>query len=55
MDTTPIKLVMNTMNEIEVKGIENMRMFLGCYELLGQTVQMAEAPNPAENQEASNG
>ena len=55
MDTTPIKLVMNTMNEIEVKGIENMRMFLGCYELLGQTVQMAEAPKPAENQEDPNG
>lgn len=55
MDLTIIKMVINTLNSIEVKGKENMSGLLGSIEALEVFVQAAEAPKPAENQEAHDG
>lgn len=55
MDLTIIKMVINTLNSIEVKGKENMAGLLGSIEALETFVRMAEAPKHAENQEAPNG
>lgn len=55
MDLTIIKMVINTLNSIEVKGKENMAGLLGSIEALENVVRMAETPKPVENQEASDG
>ena len=52
MDLTIIKMVINTLNSIEVKGKENMAGLLGSIEALESFVRMTEAQKPAENQEA---
>lgn len=55
MDLTIIKMVINTLNSIEVKGKDNLGGLLGSIEALETFVRMAEPPKPAENQEASDG
>ena len=52
MDTTIIKMVINTLNTIEVKGKDNMSALLGSIEALESFDRMAQA---AEKQEVSDG
>lgn len=41
----------NTLNDVDVRGIENMRKLLGCYDALGTALQNLEAA-PGADQEA---
>lgn len=59
MDTTLIKLVVSTLNSVEVKGKDNLDKLLGCINALESVVQIMEKaePSPKENpeQEVTNG
>ena len=52
-DVTIIKLVLNTLDDIEIKGKKNIDAMLGCMNALENFVQLAEAEN--ENKEVDNG
>ena len=45
MDLTIIKLVLNTLEDIEIKGKKNIDAMLGCMNALENFVQLAEAEN----------
>ena len=55
MDVTIIKLVLNTLEDIEIKGKKNIDAMLGCMNALESFVQMAEAENKTENEEVNHG
>ena len=60
MDTTLIKVVISTLNKIEVKGKDNLDMLLGSINALETVVQVAEAAPappapPEETKEEVNG
>lgn len=56
MDTTLIRLVISTLNDVEVKGKNNLDKLLGCINALESFVQVAEAQPPEKpEQEVSNG
>ena len=55
MDVTIIKLVINTLDEIEIKGKTNIEAMLGCMNALESFVQNAEAENKKEREAVSNG
>jgi hypothetical protein len=50
MDLTIIKLVLNTLEDIEIKGKKNIDAMLGCMNALENFVQLAEAENKNENE-----
>jgi hypothetical protein len=45
MDVTIIKLVLNTLDDIEIKGKKNIDAMLGCMNALESFIQQAEAEN----------
>lgn len=49
MDTTLIKMVISTLNDVEVKGKDNLDKMLGCINALESVVQIMEAA-PAQRQ-----
>lgn len=57
-DTALIRMVISTLNDVEVKGKDNLDRLLGCINALESVVQVREAA-PAEpetpEQEAANG
>lgn len=59
MDTTLIKMVISTLNGVEVKGKDNLDKLLGCINALETVVQVMEAaPKQAaapENKENADG
>lgn len=55
MDTTIIKMVINTLNTIEVKGKDNMSAMLGSIQALENFVQMAAQAPMGEQKENGNG
>lgn len=50
MDLTIIKLVLNTLEDIEIKGKKNIDAMLGCMNALENFVQLAEAENKNEKE-----
>lgn len=46
-----IQAARNTLNAIDVRGVENMRRVLGCYDALGTALQELNRPEP-EKEEA---
>lgn len=44
-DVTIIKLILNTMEDIEIKGKKNIDAMLGCMNALENFIQLAEAEN----------
>lgn len=55
VDVTIIKLVLNTLEDIEIKGKKNIDAMLGCMNALESIVKNAEAENKNDNEEVSNG
>lgn len=56
MDTTMIRCVIATLNDIEVKGKDNLDKLLGSIMALEGMVQLMEQPAPKEEtKEESNG
>lgn len=51
MDTTMIRCVIATLNDIEVKGKDNMDKLLGSIMALEGFAQMMEQPAPEEHKE----
>lgn len=54
-DLTIIKLVLNTLDGIEIKGKKNIDAMLGCMNALEGFVQKAEAENKKEKEVVNNG
>lgn len=50
VDITIIKLVLNTLEDVEIKGKKNIDAMLGCMNALENFVQMAEAENKNEKE-----
>lgn len=48
-DVTIIKLVLNTLEDIEIKGKKNIDAMLGCMNALEIFIQKAEAENNKED------
>lgn len=57
MDLTIIKLVLNTLEDIEIKGKKNVDAMLGCMNALENFIQKAEEENKneSENEVVDNG
>ena len=55
MDTKIIRMVINTLNTIEVKGKDNMSSLLGSIEALEEVVKRAEQTPVDEQKEEING
>jgi len=55
VNITIIKLVLNTLEDIEIKGKKNIDAMLGCMNALESFVQEAEAENNKENEVVDNG
>lgn len=57
MDTTLLKIVISTLNTVEVKGKSNLDALLGCINALENVVQIMEAPPapPMPEKEEVNG
>lgn len=57
MDVTIIKIVLNTLDDIEVRGKQNLDAMLGCMNALESFVYEAESlqNKEAENKEVKNG
>ena len=51
MDTTMIRCVIATLNDIEVKGKDNLDKLLGSIMALEGVAQMMEQPAPEEHKE----
>lgn len=51
MDTTMIRCVIATLNDIEVKGKDNLDKLLGSIMALEGVAQMMEQPSPEESEE----
>lgn len=54
-DVTIIKLVLNTLEDIEIKGKKNIDAMLGCMNALESFVKMTEANNKKEDEEVTDG
>lgn len=54
-DVTIIKLVLNTLEDIEIKGKKNIDAMLGCMNALESFVKMTEANNNKEDEEVTDG
>lgn len=54
-DLTTIKLVLNTLEDIEIKGKKNLDALLGCMIALESFIQKAEANNKKEVEVVNNG
>lgn len=54
-DVTIIKLVLNTLEDIEIKGKKNIDAMLGCMNALENFVQLAENKNEKESELVNNG
>ena len=54
-DVTIIKLVLNTLDGIEIKGKKNIDAMLGCMNALEGFVKNAEAENKKEAEVVNNG
>jgi hypothetical protein len=54
-DVTIIKLVLNTLEGIEIKGKKNIDAMLGCINALESFVQKAETENNKETEVVDNG
>ena len=50
-----IKIVVSTLNEVEVKGKDNLDKLLGSINALESVVQIMESIEKSENQEEVNG
>lgn len=55
MDATIIKLVLNTLDDIEVKGKKNIDAMLGIMNALENFIQLAEAEEKQEKEVVNNG
>lgn len=55
VDITIIKLVLNTLEDIEIKGKKNIDAMLGCMNALEGFVKNAEAENQKETEVVNNG
>lgn len=55
MDVTLIKMVISTLNDIEVKGKDNLDHLLGCINALESFVLIAESQSGPEKEEEVNG
>ena len=55
MDVTIIKLVLNTLDCIEIKGKTNIDAMLGCMNALEGFIQKVEAEKKKENEVVDNG
>ena len=54
-DVTIIKLVLNTLEDIEIKGKKNIDAMLGCMNALESFIHAAEVENKNENEVVDNG
>ena len=54
-DVTIIKLVLNTLGGIEIKGKNNIEAMLGCMNALESFIQIAEAQEESTKQEETDG
>lgn len=54
-DVTIIKLVLNTLEDIEIKGKKNIDSMLGCMNALENFVKMTEANNKKEDEVVNDG
>lgn len=54
-DVTIIKLVLNTLEGIEIKGRDNIEAMLGSMNALESLIQIAEAQKESTKQEEVNG
>lgn len=54
-DVTIIKLVLNTLEDIEIKGKKNIDAMLGCMNALENFVKTAEADNKKEDEVVNDG
>ena len=54
MDITILKLVLNTLEEIEIKGKKNIDAMLGCMNALENFIQTAEAEENKKEDEVVN-
>lgn len=55
MNTTIIKLVLNTLEDIEIKGKKNIDAMLGCMNALESFIQSAESEKEEESEVVTNG
>jgi hypothetical protein len=55
MDTTMIRCVIATLNDIEVKGRDNLDKLLGSIMALEGVAKMMEQPTPEEPKEEAHG
>lgn len=55
MDTTLIKMVISTLNDIEVKGKDNLDHLLGCINALEGYVKIVENQSEPTKEEEING
>ena len=55
MNVTIIKLVLNTLEDIEIKGKKNIDAMLGCMNALESFVQEAEAEKTMEKEGVNDG
>lgn len=53
MDTNLIKMVISTLDTIEVKGRDNLDKLLGCINALESVVQSVEIQNKLNKEEAN--
>ena len=49
-----IQAARNTLNTIDVRGVENMRRVLGCYDALGTALQELNRPEPEKEETDGN-
>lgn len=54
-DVTIIKLVLNTLEDIEIKGKKNIDAMLGCMNALESFVKMTESNNKNEDEVVNDG
>lgn len=56
IDTTILKMVINTLEDVEVKGSKNMTNLMACIEALDKYINVLESVKPQEEpKEESNG
>lgn len=55
MDTTIIKLVLNTLEDIEIKGKHNIDAMLGCMNALESFIRQVESAKAKESEVVNNG
>ena len=55
IDVTIIKLVLNTLEDSEIKGKKNIDAMLGCMNALENFIRMAETNNKKEDEVVNDG